>query len=375
MPPRTTVFLLLAISVGRCLCVPVQRPDPFSTFRQSLHKLVDFSPDPCTPGAGNKDDFADVESPLFQQAARIVTHELNQTPARPGSPRERAEETLKKLERLSAEVNAVWPEDNRFHFEILDLPPLLVTKMTLRSRETFVVFGVPENDPLKSTPSWREVGSPEPPEYPAPRIQLELYPLHRSPSRNARFLAKFDYVGCAGSTGVAYDARDWNPKGSGSLDQIIKQSGSFGLDDKVTGFPQVGTLQTKGPLITLPYCWFSTIDTWDNPSLCAVDTYDLSGDDIRFNGRTYNRPDLVPIAKTVEYAQQHDYPAVLAYCTSSDIARRLVRDIPPHIYADDLRLTQTGKGKEHVEFGSDRTYRFDMEMLAGRWLVAGFSIE
>jgi len=92
-------------------------------------------------------------------------------------------------------------------------------------------------------------------------------------------------------------------------------------------------------------------------------------------GRAHNRPDLVAIAKAVEYAQQHDYAAVLSYCTSSDIARRLVRDFPMHVFADDLRLTKTGKAREHVEFGSDRTYRFDVEMVAGRWLVVAFSIE
>ena len=86
--------------------------------------------------------------------------------------------------------------------------------------------------------------------------------------------------------------------------------GSFGLDDKVPGFPQIGKLQTDGPLIIPPYCWFSSIDTWDNPSLCAVDTYDLSRDSVRFRSRTYNRPDLVPIAKAIEYAQQRGYRAV-----------------------------------------------------------------
>jgi hypothetical protein len=71
--------------------------------------------------------------------------------------------------------------------------------------------------------------------------------------------------------------------------------------------------------ITIPYCWFSAIDTWDNPSMCAADIYDLSHDDVRFVSRAVNRPDLLPIAKALEYVSKHDYPAVLAYCASPEM--------------------------------------------------------
>lgn len=204
---------------------------------------------------------------------------------------------------------------------------------------------------------------------------LDLYPLHRGPSGNARFLAKFVRGVCAGGFGVSYDARQWNPMGTGNLEQIIKQAGSWGLDDKVSGFERIGELLTGGSLITLPYCWFSPIDTWDNPSLCAVDTYDISGDSVRFRARAYNRPDLLPVAKAIEYAQQRDYPAVLAYCDSSEVARRLVRDIPPDFFAGDIRVTHAGTGKEHVELGDEATYGFDVERRAGRWRVVAFSAE
>src|ERR1017187_3212938 len=90
-----------------------------------------------------------------------------------------------------------------------------------------------------------------------------------------------------------------NPEGNGDLELIIKQAGALGLDDKVPGFAQIGEFRTVGSSITLPYCWFSPIDTWDNPSLCAVDSYDLSGDRVRFRSHTYNRPDLVPVAKAL----------------------------------------------------------------------------
>jgi hypothetical protein len=337
--------------------------------------LADFSPDPCGPPYGRENDWhsAYAESLLFQKAEHIVTEELNSHTAGPGSPREHAEQALRRLERVSADVNASWPEMNRFHFEVLDLPPALIIKMSVRADDTFSVFGIPAEVSGKPNRYWHSIGwVGESDEHNVPQTRLDLYPLHRGPSGNARFLASFSFSGCAGSFGVGYDAWEWDPKGDGNLEKIIKQAGASGLSDKVEGFPQIGKLQTEGAAITLPYCWFSPIDTWDNPSLCAVDTYDISGDQIKFRTREYNRPDVLPIAKAIEYAEQRDYPAVLAYCASEDVARRLVRDTGPYFFAGDLKVTPTGEGKERVEMESTRV---DVEKRAGRWLVVAFSFE
>jgi hypothetical protein len=353
---------------------PTEVPDS----RQLLQKLADFSPDPCGPPYGREENLhsIDLESALFDQVADIVTQGLNETPASPAPPRDRVAEALKRLERMSAEINAAWPDENRFHFQILDLPPALVVKMTVSTHGRFFVFGIPEEDSGKSNRMWRRVGSDnESVEQEVLHSHVDLYPLHRGTSGNARFLAKFIFSGCAGSIGVEYDAHEWNPHGIGGLDQVIKQVGALGLDDNVRGFEQIGELRTEGSLITLPYCWFSGIDTWDNPSLCAVDTYDISGDNVKFHARTYNRPDLLPIAKAIEYAEQREYPAVRGYCASSEVAQRLVGDLPPYLFADDLRVTRTGNEKEHVELGDDPTYRFDVEKRAGRWIVIAFSVE
>jgi len=369
-------FVLFVVSgAGRRIDAQEQRSDPPPDFRQLLQKLAAYKPDPCGPPYGENEDSTDVESRLLLQAADIVTQGLNATAA-PGSPRDRAAEALEKLERMSAEINAAWPEENRLHFQILDLPPALVVKMTLRTHGDFFVFGIPEEDSGKPNRLWKEVGSDD--EFLKHDLfhpLLDLYPLHRGPSGNPRFLAKFVHAGCAGSIGVSYDAREWNPKDTGGLEQIIEQMGTWGLDDKVPGFAQIGKLRTEGSLITLPYCWFSAIDTWDNPSLCAVDAYDLSADSVTFRSRAYNRPDLLPIAKAIEYAEQRDYSAVLGYCASSQVARRLVRNIPPHAGAEDIRVTHTANGREHVEFGSGPGYSFDVEKHAGRWRVVAFSIE
>ncbi|MGO9542347.1 MAG: hypothetical protein ACLPLR_17965 [Terriglobales bacterium] len=369
-------FVIVISGTEQCLYAQQHQLDAPPDFRQLLQKMAAYKPDPCDPPFGGNEDSTDVESRLFQQAADIVTQGLNAIAAGPMPARDRATETMKTLERMSTEINAAWPEENRFHFQVLDLKPALVVKMSLRTHGKFFVFGIPEEDSGKTNRLWKEVGSDEKSlkddPFPSP---VDLYPLHRSPSGNARFLARYIQAGCAGSFGVSYDAREWSPQGTGDLGQVIKQAGAWGLDDKVPGFPQIGKLQTEGSLITLPYCWFSAIDTWDNPSLCAIDTYDVSSDNVRFRSRVYNRPDLLPIAKAIEYAAERDYPAVLGYCTSSQVARKLVRNIPPYVFAEDLRVTRTGNGKEHVEFGSGPTYRFDVEKHADRWQVVAFSEE
>jgi hypothetical protein len=134
-------------------------------------------------------------------------------------------------------------------------------------------------------------------------------------------------------------------------------------------------LSTDGALITLPYCQFTPIDSWDNPSLCEADTYDFSGDEVKFRSRIYNRPDLLPIAKAVAYAESRDYFAVLAYCATPQIARRLVKEIPPNIFADDLRVKKISNEEERVFFGWDEGYEFVVAKRHNRWLVVSFTEE
>jgi hypothetical protein len=368
-----TYVLVTLATAEQCLCAPGPHADSPPDFRELLQKIASFPPDPCGPPNGAVQNSSELESSAFDRAADIVTEGLNTARATPQSSVERATETLNKLVRMSAEVNSSWPEEDRFRFEILKLPPVIVVKMGLRNHELFFAFGNSEGKSGNANQIWHNASSVDgTPEDNWLHSRLGLYPLHRGPSQHARFLAIFGYVGCAGSTGIAYSAYEWNPEGNGDLEQIIKQAGAFGLDTKVPGFAQIGKLRTEGSLITLPYCWFSPIDTWDNPSLCAVDSYDLSDDDARFRSHAYNRPDLVPVAKVLEYAERRDYLAVLGYCASSGVARMLVREIPPFAFADDLRVTRTGIGKESVELGLGYAYRFEVEKRAGRWLVVSF---
>jgi len=138
-----------------------------------------------------------------------------------------------------------------------------------------------------------------------------------------------------------------------------------GINDPV--IPPIGKLATNGPVIKLP-CWFSQIYPRDNPSLCAVDSYNISRDRVRFLGRVNNRPDLVPIAKTIEYGEAHDYPAVRAYCDTPEVAEKIVRNVPPFVFAGAaLKVTRITPLKERVEIGDDQVFQFDIEKHGAGW--------
>jgi hypothetical protein len=378
-----TSVLLALCGANQCFCAPPKQ-DPIQNFRQTLQMIASDPPDTCA-GYYTEGPKARAESTLFGLADDIVTAELNATPAGPKPPVERATEALKNLERMSAKINAAWPKENRFHFQVLDISPVIVIGVSFRARARFFAVGIHEDPKWNPKRLWVNVGNDEESLDPTRigcRFKIDLYPLHRGPSGNARFLSKFIYDPCAGLIqSVSYDAYEWNPKNSGSLEQIVKQQGDFGQLESA-GYPpspddpfaQIAQLRTEGPLISLRYCWFSAIDQGDNPDMCAVDTYDLSGDEIRFRSREYNRPDLLPIAKAIEYAEKRDYQAVLGYCSSEDIARRMVRDIPYFVFfGGELYVTPKSEGKEHVEMGFPNLYRFDIEERNGRWLIVAFS--
>lgn len=391
--PLTSIVLAFALALGSGGAAHAQQPpEAPPSFESLLSRMASGPADPCAPEG---EDFSDLENNLFKEADKVVIQELNDTSnassgppiAAKGSPRARALDTVAKLERLSARIDESWPEENRFHAEVFEIPPAIVLKMTYRNRGIFSFFGVPERDPFNKPNSlWQAVGAQDDGRYdPKSGYDLvDLFPLEPGPSKKARFLAKFVNVGCGSGVGVAYYAYEWSPQDTGSLERVIKVEGAQSQADPVdkhqptktnlsNSFPPIGELRTKGRLISFPYCWFSAIDTWDNPSLCAVDSYDISGDHIRFRGRVTNRPDLLPIAKAIEHAQAHDYSAVLAYCASPDVARRIVEDIPPFVFGGaELDVTQVADLREKVEFGDDEALRFEVQKRGDRWLVVAF---
>lgn len=384
-------FLLVA---GIWSQTQAQQPsDRTASFDELLSKMSSGPGNACD---GRGDDFSRLEYYLFQQADEAVLQSLNETGSRdsassPASgPKDRAIKALTSLERSSAEINKEWQEENRFHYEVLDIRPGLVVQMTYRNRATFTVFGIPQfsNDQKPNT-AWRSIYAADDRRF-EPRSGydwVDLFPLRRGPSKRARFLAKFGDAGCGSGVGVSYYAYEWNPEDFGNIAEIIKLEGAASQEDPLdkaqlptkdpsSSFPPIGKLQTTGTLITLPYCWFSQLDTWDNPSLCAVDSYDISRDHVHFIRRETNRPDLVPVAKAIEYGQAHDYPALVAYCASPEVARKILRDVPPHVYAGPgLKISRISREKEKVEIGDDDVFDFEVERRSDRWLVVAFRVQ
>jgi hypothetical protein len=384
---RSVVAIAILVFLGFTLKPVYGRMlDAKPDFREILQKMTGEGATSCDALGTGKEDVPGLEKAAFERAAELVELELDNPVTQEYSAKERADAALTKLQRESAEINAAWPDERRFHFQVLDLAPALLIKMTIRTRASYFVFGTPAvDDETKLPHSWRQAGDYGPEsESLYLDVALELYPLHRGPSGNVRFLAVFTMLGCAGNTeGITYDAREWDPRGApGYAQQIIKQEGAFGIDSNPSGrgptakdpFAPVGVLKTDGAMITLPYCWFSDLDTWDNPSLCAVDTYDLSGNAIRFVNRRYNRPDLVPVAKVLEYAEKHDYPEVRAYCVSDAVARKMMRE-GGYGFDTELETVRLGAGRERVRAAYSDDPGFVVEKRSGRWLVVSFDAD
>ena len=342
-----------------------QRP----SFEDLLRTMSSAGGDVCESAADR--DLSNVELNLFNRADEAVARGLNSSSA--GSPVERATVALKRLEGLSTQINKAWSSDDRFHFYVLDISPAIVVRMGYRNRATFSVFAVSELDQDgKKTGAWRRFESFDGNRLrdPGAKEWLGLSPLYRGPAQQPRFLAKRVLASCGSGLDFSYYGYEWNPKGLGDLVELIGIDGSDSEED-----PFEGKLQTSGSVISLPYCWFSPIDTWHNPTLCAVDSYDLSGDRVRFVSRVYNRPDLIPVAKAMEYAKARDYSGTVAYCASPEVARKMVSELPPDARGTELTVKEAGPGQERVQLGSNPTYQFEVEQRGDRWLVVAFRIE
>lgn len=363
------------------------QPDaPADNLSQLIGRLASNPDDTCL-APPTKDLYPDqIEQSILDQAADLVVQQLNQAGPELTAARDQATKALNQIAAISESANASWPKESRFHFEFLTIPPALVLKVGIATHEDYFIFGIPAIDPSgKPDRQWQKLGEDQLDlEREVSRTWMTLYPVQRGPSRNPRFLAAIGYSGCAGSSGILYDLEEWNPGDIAGTQQIVKQKGAFGMDEHAEGgrpspkdpFAPIGKLETEGSTITLPYCWFSAVDTWDNPSMCAVDTYDLSGDMVKFRSRAYNRPDLLPIVKVIEYGQNHDFSAVRGYCASDDVARRIVEVVPPYYFAGAIRVIKMTPERERVVTGgesADLGDEFDVEKRNGRWLVVKFA--
>ena len=334
----------IVVGIGCCSLSYAQQPkvsqQPLQQFEQTLTKLAPASADDCgwegSPAPKFSGDTARLEDNLFDEADAAIVQALNA----PGSnPKQAVTQTLLSLRSMSDRINRSWPADRRFHYELLEIDPIFVVDYHIRSRSTWSAFAVADEAewPKKGTNTqWHQAGEDDF-RWEEPRADQEMavYPLERGPSHLARFLAKFSQISCGdGITGVVYDGYEWNPASVGSLDAILERKGAASRGDYAPKYGPIGKLETSGLIITLPYCEWSAVDLDVDALLCSVDTYNVSGDVVRFVSTQTNRPDLETVAKAIQYSEGRDYRAVLAYSASPAVARKMVELMPPGVYGN-----------------------------------------
>jgi hypothetical protein len=317
-------------------------------------------------------DTTKLESELFDQADAALLKALN---ASGGSSRETIVQVLDTMHEISERANKTWPAGRRFQYQLLHVEPVFVVQFHIRSRSTFSVFAVPALPPYpkkgKNTEWFRVGGDDERWGEHNSDESVELYELARGPSKLPRFLSKSSHVSCGdGQTGIEYVGYEWNPSSTGDLHEVLSRKGA------VSGevFPVIGKLETKGPKITLPYCWWSAIDSSVWATLCSVDTYDLSGDYVRFLSTSTNRPDLETVAKVIEYAQARDLRAVMSYSASQTVANKLVELMPPFVFNAGGFYSEPARDRETIDIEDGEHLRFALERRNGRWLVVQFAL-
>lgn len=374
----------LATLIALVLAMPTrsaQSKESGQEVEQLFKKMAAVSATTCGNSAEDPPDEDKIESAILQAAEDQALENLNARAAKPEQAKAIITQKLEPFERMSKETEAAWPKENRWHFEVIEMLPAILVQFTYRTQGHFLALGIVQSTEKDKPPQWQNLGEDHWDDYSSRSwSQLELSRLHRGPSGAVRFLVSMAGGGCAGSWGRKYGVEEWNPKSDFLLSEAISQIGAEGMDSepeqpptKKVPFPTVGVLRTKGMQITLPYCQFTQLDTWDNPSLCMVDTYDLSGDSVVFVSRRYNRPDLAPVAKALEYAKTHDLPALRGYCASEAVARKILRELPGGYGFDaELETVPMGAGREGVRSAYSGVPGFVVEKHGDRWIVVSF---
>jgi hypothetical protein len=130
-----TLSFLTLVVFFQCVCLtgrgqsgttPVQTPEP--DWGQLPEVLAPKVADPCAALAEEKQNTENAESGLFQPAASEVASALNSDATGPLSANESVAKALEKFEQKSATADAAWPNENRFHLEILDMQPMRQSK-------------------------------------------------------------------------------------------------------------------------------------------------------------------------------------------------------------------------------------------------------
>lgn len=369
------IFGLLLLSCsGPCISAQTIAKGPLQGFKTTANELARAPADTCSAESAQLPvNASGLEDKLFDAADAAVLEALHSPENRMGAVRK----ALNALQAASAEANKSWPDVRRFHYKLLAVYPLLVVQFNLRGRATYSVYGIPElkpTGPRRKNVDWLEVAS-DPLRFDVRKgtEELELSALYQGPSRQARFLAHYTFASCGDAPqGIVYKGYEWSPKYAGKLPLILDREGA------VSGqiYAAVGELHTSGRQISLPYCWWSAIDESVWASLCSVDDYDLSGDQVRFLGTTTNRPDLEAVARAIEYGERRDIAALLGYSVNAQTAQDIAESMPAYVYPDVVTIEPdpTNPDREQISLGDGPILHFIVENRGKRWLVRSLTI-
>src|SRR5579884_2538342 len=189
--PSSLTFAAASIALafafaGHFTPVASQNNNPISEFKTVVTKLAtepstDFNPE-TKPSANLRQN----EALFVRFAAETILDALNSESGEPASITNKA---LRNLNKIVDSATGSWPKENQFRYKTLDLSPLIVVKLGIRSRETFRAFGLPlVNGPEKRQwvfVNYTDIRS----SFPYCDDSLELFPLRRGPDKNPRFLA------------------------------------------------------------------------------------------------------------------------------------------------------------------------------------------
>ena len=135
-----------------------------------LQRMASEASDDCVPdvapSVASRAELSDLQRQLFDVVTAQVADRLNApSPVPSANAGPRATSALRDVEQWSAEHNKSWPDEDRFHFKVLDLPPAVLILMSYRSHASMVLFGsfnLNKGETSEPGKKWREVGFVDP---------------------------------------------------------------------------------------------------------------------------------------------------------------------------------------------------------------------
>jgi len=369
--------LALAISVSACgkaeggrdLNSISSRPteERLEKLRVLLQELATNPPDDCSAGpAHDSAEAFGIEDRLYGLLGSIVLEAINNDLA---TPAEAARAALAQFKAVCDGITSSWESDKRLHYELLSIRPLLLLRLAIWNQETFVVYS-PVSLGLNPPTSWGIVQTADEGGH-ASYEHLELFPLWRGPQGNPRFLEVKHFSSCMAGMTLDYvvNGYEWRP-GESFITRILAKESSFSERGPKWKFG------TSGKTIAIPYCWSGDLllVSIDSP-ICSVDTYDLSGDVVRFVRAEDNPEDLALVARVIEYAGNHDIEALSALCVSPQVARQLTEIMPPKPFFIGYDRKSLGPDSELLDFEDSSEMKITLERQQGRWRVAAVKVE